>query len=196
MDFGAIEPKPSSPNSVGMFDWFSGIPLGVVNWLAGIPAVVFGWFALNFVGKPFLEFRKVRQEIQGELTYLSNVHPPSDTTFYEGTDEEYNEEIRIFAEACEKTRRLGSNLSALSIDRTLVYLLRIFNYDLNKAAKNLLLLSIEVDDQRKIISRYYVESALKLPHINKSWAKKLMEEQKRGREAAEQRRKTAANPPT
>jgi hypothetical protein len=59
------------------------------GWFAGILGVFFSWLTLNFLGKPFLEFRKIRQEIQEELTYQSNVYPPSETTFNEGTEEDY-----------------------------------------------------------------------------------------------------------
>jgi hypothetical protein len=53
----------------------------VFGWFTGILGAVFGWLALNFSGRSILEFVKVRQEIQEELTYFSNVvlpiHKPS-----------------------------------------------------------------------------------------------------------------------
>jgi hypothetical protein len=50
-------------------------------------------------------------------------------------------------------------------------------------AKSLLELFTEFDEDKRTISRYYVESALRLPHANEWWAKKLIEERKRRREA-------------
>ena len=102
--------------------------VGMFGWLSGIPVAVFSWFVLNFLGSPFLEFRKVRQEIQEELTYLSNVSPPSQMTYYEGTEEDYREEVNIFADAREKIRRLGSKLTALSSNWPLPYILKRFRY--------------------------------------------------------------------
>jgi hypothetical protein len=163
------------------------------GWFAGILGVFFSWLTLNFLGKPFLEFRKVRQEIQEELTYLSNVDPPSQTTLYEGTEEDYAEEVKIFYDARRTMRRLGSKTSALSLDWPLPYILHIFGYDLDKATKNLLHLSSEFESAKRTLSRYYVESALRLPHAEEWWAKKLIEDRKREREAAEQRRKADAD---
>src|SRR3974390_3343899 len=102
------------------------------GWLSGILAGLFTWFVLNFLGTPFLEFRKVRQEIQEELTYLADIRPPSQSTFYGGTEEDYESEVRIFADAREKARRLGSKLTALYINWPLPYVLGLFRYDLDR----------------------------------------------------------------
>src|ERR1700730_4949317 len=121
----------------------------MLSWFTGILGVFFYWLILNFLGKPYLEFRKVRQDIHEELTYLSDVDPPSRQTYHEGTEEDYKEEVRIFANARETTRRLGSKLSAMSLDWPLPYMLRIRGYDLDKAAKNLLKLSTEFDNDQR-----------------------------------------------
>ena len=106
------------------------------GWFTGILGAVCGWLARNFPGKSILEFVKVRQEIQEELTYLSNVDLPSSQTFCEGTAADYEEEVRIFAEARGKVRRLGSKLSALntSFYRPMSYLPLILGYKIDNAS--------------------------------------------------------------
>ena len=84
------------------------------GWFAGILGAVCGWLVRNFPGKSILEFVKIRQEIQKELTYLSNVDLPSSQTFREGTAADYEAEVKIFAGEQGKVRRLGSKLSALN----------------------------------------------------------------------------------
>jgi hypothetical protein len=84
-------------------------------------------------------------------------------------------------------------MSALSLDWPLPYVLHIFGYDLDKAAKNLLQLSTSFENDKRTLSRYYVESALQLPHAEEWWAKKLIEDQERRRKAYEQRRKADAH---
>ena len=83
-----------------MPDWLGALataaaPTAVVGWFAvTFPPAVVGWFALTFLVKPYLEFWRLRHEVQEELIYLSNVHYPSQETFAEGTDEDYAEEVR------------------------------------------------------------------------------------------------------
>jgi hypothetical protein len=50
----------------------------------------------------------------------------------------------------------------------------MFGYDINGAAKSLLQLSAELEDGKRTLSRYYFETALRLPHANGWWAKKLL----------------------
>jgi len=151
---------PRRPLALGL-SWIRTLwPLGVgvFGWFTGILGAVFGWLARNFLSKSMLEFVKVRQEIQEELTYLSNVDLPSSQTFCEGTAADYEEEVRIFAKARGKVRRLGSKLSALntSFYRPLSYLLRILGYKIDDAGKNLLRLSTEFeDDDRAVSVRYW-----------------------------------------
>jgi hypothetical protein len=164
----------------------------VFGWFTGILGAVFSWLALNFPGKSILEFVKVRQEIQEELTNLSNVDIPSSQTFCEGTAADYEEEVRIFAEARGKVRRLGSKLSALntSFYRPLSFLLRILGYKIDDAAKNLLRLSAEFEDDDRALSLYQIEVALRLPHSDEKLAKSIIEHRGRRLEEAAQRRKT------
>ena len=166
--------------------------VGVFGWFTGILGAVCGWLARNFLGKSILEFVKVRQEIQKELTYLSNVDLPSSRTFREGTAADYEEEVRIFAEARGKVRRLGSKLSALntSFHRPLSYILRILGYKIDDAAKNLLRLSAEFEDDDRALSLYQIEVALRLPHSDKKLAKSIIEHRERKLEEAAQSRKT------
>ena len=155
--------------------------VGVFGWFTGILGAVCGWLARNFLGKSILEFVRVRQEIQKELTYLSNVDLPSSRTFREGTAEDYEEEVRIFAEARGKVRRLGAKLSALntSFYRPLSYLLRILGYKIDDAAKNLLRLSAEFEDDDRALSLYQIEVALRLHHSDEKLAKSIIEHRER-----------------
>ena len=159
------------------------------GWFKGILGAVFGWPALNFLGKQILEFVKVRQEIQEELTNLSNVDIPSSQTFRKGTAADYEEEVRIFAEARGKVRRLGSKLSGLntSFYRPLSYLL---GYKIDDAAKNLLGLSTEFEDDDRALRLYQIEVALRLPHSDEKLAKSIIEHRERRLEGAAQRRKS------
>ena len=163
----------------------------MLGWSTGILGVFFSWLTLNFLGKPYLEFRKVLQEIQEELVYLSDVDPPSQELIYDGEEEDLKEAIRIFADAQQIMKRLGAKVNAISIDLPLSYMLRLFGYDLDKAAKDLLRLSIHSEHDERTITRYNVESALQLPHANEWWAKRLIEDRKRKQEAAKRRKASA-----
>jgi hypothetical protein len=164
----------------------------VFDWFTGILGAVFGRLARNFLGKSVLEFVKVRHEIQKELTYLSNVDLPSSQTFREGAAAEYEEEVRIFSDARGKVRRLGSKLSALntSLYRPMSYLLLILGYKIDDAAKNLLRLSAEFEDDDRALSLYQIEVALRLPHFDEKLPKSIIEHRERRLEEAAQRRKT------
>ena len=60
-------------------------------------------------------------------------------------------------------------------------------------AKELLQLSSAYDDDNRAVARYRVEIALRFPHSDERHAKYVIEERKRRREAAKQRRKADAD---
>ena len=165
--------------------------------LGGILGVTVGWFVLNFLGKPFLEFLTLRKEIQEDLIYLSNVYPPSQQTFHEGTEEDYQNEVTKFRDARDKMRQLGSRMISFStfLTKPLPYILqRWMGYDLDVAARNLLGLSTEFETIDITIRRYRIEVALRLPHSEEKMARLLIAQRTRGREAAASpRRKSDAD---
>jgi hypothetical protein len=137
--------------------------------LATAAAPTAGWFALTFLVKPYLEFWRLRQEVQEELIYLSNVHYPSQETFAEGTDEDYAEEVRRHLDALDRYRRLGARLTALHVSLywPLRYLLRLRNYDFERAARTLRRYGGEeawYAGESTITQRCVIERALRLPH--------------------------------
>jgi hypothetical protein len=153
---------------------------------------VLGWIAANFAGKPLIEFLSLRKEIQEELIFLSNVYSPRKETREYG-EEAYNNERRMFSDAQTTIRRLGSKLNALnaSLYKPLPYVLRAMGYDLNDAAKKLLGLSTQYDDNDRTLTRYGVEVALRLPHSEERWVQSITESR---REAAELRQKSHHQP--
>ena len=78
-------------------------------------------------------------------------------------------------------RRLGSKLSALntSFYRPLSHLLFILGYKIDNAAKNLLRLSAEFEDDDRALSLYQIEVALRLPHSDEKLAKSIIEHRER-----------------
>ena len=137
-----------------------------------------GWFAANFFGKPWIEFRTLRKEIQEELTFSVNDDLPSKLTLFEQGDV-YNDEKKRFYDAQENIRLLGSKLSALntSLYRPLSYLLQTRGYKLNVAARNLLWLSKQFDADGRALTRYKIEVALRLPHLEERWVRSIIEMQ-------------------
>jgi hypothetical protein len=148
----------------------------MLNILASFGVGVLGWIAAHFLGKPMLDFRMVRQEIQEELTFLGDVYSPRSQIYYEATGKDYEKEVEAFHEAGEKSRRLGAKLAALhtSLGLPLRYALRYLGYDLDKAAKFLLRLSTELEDDRRKVCRYRVECALRLPLSGEHMAKAII----------------------
>jgi hypothetical protein len=138
-----------------------------------------GWFAANFFGKPWIEFRALRKEIQEELTFSVNDDLPSKLTLFEHGDEVYNDEKKRFYDAQKNIRLLGSKLSALntSLYRPLSYLLQTRGYKLNDAARNLLWLSKQFDADGRALTRCKIEVALRLPHLEQRWVQSMIEMQ-------------------
>jgi hypothetical protein len=156
-------------------------------WSLGAGAI--GWFAVNLAVKPWLEFLALRKEIQEELTFLLDTHrPPNVDTKYEHGDEAYNTERQMFYDAQKKIRQLGSKLSAhntflsSSPFRPTSYLLRKLGYKIDDASKKLLQLAKEYDWDDITVTRYQVETALRLPHSEAIWAQAVIENRKRRQE--------------
>jgi len=152
--------------------------------------------------KPWLEFLALRKDIQEELIFLFDLlRPPNISTKYEHGDEAYNAENRDFYDAQKKIRQLGSKLSAhntflnSSPFRPTSYLLRKLGYKIDDASKKLLRLAQEYDQDDIIVTRYEVETALRLPHSEASWAQMVIENRKRRREAAQRRKADADRSP-
>jgi hypothetical protein len=102
---------------------------------------VLGWFAVNFAGKPYLEFLTLRKEIHEELIIFFYVHPPPDeehdVSGEEISPEAYREAIKAYSDARKSIRRLAAKLSALnvSLSRPVSYCLRWRGYKVQDAAK-------------------------------------------------------------
>jgi DNA-binding transcriptional regulator WhiA len=63
-------------------------------------------------------------------------------------------------------------------------------YKIDDAAKNLLRLAAEFEDDDRALSLYQIEVALRLPHSDEKLAKSIIEHRGRRLEEAAQRRKT------
>ena len=166
--------------------WSFGV--GALGWLTA-------WLATNFVGKPLIDFFALRREIQEELTFSKDVSLPDMGIKYEYGDEAYDKERTIFDAAQTQFRKLGSKLIALNtyLFPPLRHLLRAMGFKIEDAAKHLLGLSRPCDEEERTVNRYQLEIALRFPHLDERHAKYVIEERKRRREAAEQRRKGNAD---
>jgi hypothetical protein len=109
--------------------------------------------------------------------------------------EAYDNEISMFRDAQKTIRRLGSKLNALnaSLYRPLLYVLHAMGYDPKDAAKKLLGLSTQYEEDDRAVTRYQVETALRLPHSEAFMAEIIIKNRKRDRERAAQKRKTNAD---
>ena len=192
-DLGADDARQHSTTSF--------MPCGSLSALWPLGAGVVGWFAVNFVGKPYLEFLSLRKEIQAELIFWSYVHPPLDeeTDEYgnEISQEAYNEAMKKYSDARSSIRRLGSKLSALnvSLSRPLSNYLR-GQYKVHDAAKGLLRLSIAFDDDDRTLTRHDIEGLLRLPYSQEGTVQVIREIRREEQEAREARRKAAISPPS
>jgi hypothetical protein len=172
-----------------------------------LAAGVVGWFAVNFVGKPYLEFQSLRKEIHEELIFWSETYPPSredldeDGNPYYPSQEEYNEAMKEYSDdlrsILSSIRRLGSKLSALnvSLNRPLSNYLRS-RYKVQDAAEGLLRLSIAFDRDDRIHMRHLIEGLLRLPYSPQKTLQEVLRQISGKEEAREARRKAAISPPS
>jgi hypothetical protein len=157
---------------------------------------VLGWVAVNFVGKPYLEFLTLKKEIHEELIIFWYVHPPADQDHdvygEEIPPEAYREAMRAYSDARETIRRLGSKLSALnvSLTRPLSYWLSWRGYKVQDAANGLLRLSTEFDYADRTLLCDSIERFLRLPY---SYPRSYIEQIREGRAARQQ---PAVDPPS
>jgi hypothetical protein len=141
-----------------------------------------GWFAVNFFGKPLLDFLTLRKEIQEELTFLANVGPPENSTLYERGDEAYAEEVKAFRDFHRSIRRLAAKMSAMGVSLEIpLYKLAsraldTMGFRVHDATKQLLSLSTwHYEDDDRILARYRVEVALRLPHAEERLVESIIE---------------------
>jgi hypothetical protein len=151
-----------------------------LGWFTGVLSGSLSWFALNFVGKPFVDFLKLRQEVREELSFLSDVNAPDQQLLYDDREDDYQAEVEKFADARERTKRLGSKLGGFhtSLCWPLRYIVRA-RYDLDKAERNLVRLFTEAEFDKIIVRRYHIEGALGLPHTNAEFAQAIVRDRAR-----------------
>jgi hypothetical protein len=133
--------------------------LGVV---VSILFAVVGWIAINFFGKPLLDFLNLKSEVHEEIIFTGNIDPMvAHTADYDKT--------------VESLRRLGARVQAMNahvsvsslpfVFLPLRWFLSVQRYDLARAGRALIGLSnslAETDGSRGV-HRNSIQVALKLP---------------------------------
>ncbi len=123
-----------------------------------------GWFATNYIAKPILRLRRLREAVHEEIFFTKNIGWENAS----GTrDAEKKKEEEARRHQAENTfRRLAAQMSAAKVGwpRYLACYLRILKYDLDKAVKGLTGLSnglAEPDSHTQFVTQ--IEKALSLP---------------------------------